>query len=147
MQIEKLTPEQHKQAVKLGVKLRKDGKWGFKRKCANEACENVIDEHCYCADTFESAVRTVKVRSAYPCSDDCFIATGDAGWFLEDLTAADVVESGGPANWIEPDQDRLVDKLRAGKPLSPRQREAWQAALDQADFDYDGDDYECGCEV
>lgn len=151
---ETLTVEQHKLATELGIKLRKDGKWGYKRKCANEACDEVLDDHCYCDDTFDGAVYGAKMRSAYTCSRRCWV---DAGFFLDmlfDYSDDDLVDCTGSELSIERIRELLTILKRKTKEskwdsLTKKTKDDLTLIMDGLldDVDWDIDEGECGCEA
>lgn len=144
----------HKKMVALGIKFRPaDGKWGFKRKCANPKCENILKATCYCSDTLQEAFYDVTLRSLYSCSTRCGIVSGGD-------QLADAFNEWRPGD---------VADLVPGAKLSPRDYEAIQTALTNCDpdrvrgrrrqvmfawveeewsnWDGDGDEGECSCEI
>lgn len=149
--IQKLTVEQHKQAVKLGIKQRRDGTWGFKKLCAEKSCPKKIEEFCCCTDTFEEAVVKSQERGSYLCSDACVIK--DQGDVLWD-SYRDAMDD--PPEWLtKPSEEGLeaIEKaLKAGdlSTLKEEDRWAFDAWLSDEKDNWDGDggdSDECECEL
>lgn len=67
-----VTIEQHKQMTEKGIYERKDGKFGFKRKCKNEDCDTFI-EKCFCSDSLNQSLINVEKRSETHCSVKCAV--------------------------------------------------------------------------
>lgn len=90
-----LTPEDHRVLADLGIAKRPDGKWGFRLKCANRACQEVPPV-CYCADGLLEAVREASTRrSSHMCSLLCWFADGVGLDYLHDYPDID------PESWVE----------------------------------------------
>ena len=65
-----VTIEQHREMVEKGISIRKDDKFGFKKKCGNISCSEFV-ETCYCTDSLEEAIKEVDKRSERYHNLDC----------------------------------------------------------------------------
>lgn len=81
-----VTLEQARLMHEHGIGLRTDGKWGYKKRCANPKCNERREDTCHCADTLEEAVRLSRLRSNLTHSWNCFV---DSRFAIEWLDESD----------------------------------------------------------
>lgn len=161
----RVTLDQARLMHEHGISLRADGKWGYKKKCANPKCDQRREDSCHCADTLEEAVRRSKERSNLTHNWECFVDSVFAlEWCHESvdywsddpriapyttIVLHDDCEDpdSGPdcecCSWG--DQERYVDWEGMRLDDRPRFEELLREFASDADFD--GDEDECGCEV
>jgi hypothetical protein len=159
--------EEHRLMVEHRIAVRKDGTFGFKKRCANEACDLVVDERCYCAPTLQEALAAVKQRSSYYHSRRCGLEAdpglNHAAWeYLHDLagpTAAEwrtpleralfgLVKQALKHEGSDPPAAPWWTRLRAADHrLADVVEDVFDEEMDEWDPDGDGDEGECACDV
>lgn len=87
----KVRPEDHAEMVEHGIKVRRDGLFGYKRRCANEKCENRT-RTCYASTTLRRAIDGAQTRSIYSCSTMCVVAVHGLEGVCADWVEALVVD-------------------------------------------------------
>lgn len=146
--IQVLTLDQHREAVRLGIAQRKDGLWGFKKKCVNEKCDKVIENTCYSTATFEEAVwhQTEVPRSAYACSLRCNVNSGSLWPWLSEVSFDDLAVK------AKPEQLEKISKAVQAQDfdrLTEKQKEILKEWVAEEAQNWDGepDEAEDACEV
>lgn len=156
--------EDHKLMAAHGIALRPndagDG-WvfGFKKPCHRKGCQNKADQ-CYCAGTLEAAVAASKMRSAYSCGRECWFQD-DSAWdhyeIEEYVMESAHIETLLSAFGIDDPEDEpgpkcrriLADDWRAR--IKAEWPDLWRLLQEEygndADWDDEPDEGECGCEV
>lgn len=161
----RVTLEEARLMHEHGISLRTDGKWGYKKLCANPKCDKRREDSCHCADTLADAVRLSKERSDLTQDWACFVdsrfamdwcAESEQDWLhdprlapfvtlvkhddCDDPTMGPYCEccaSGDDEYYVDWEGMRLTDRSRFDDLL--------REFVDGADFD--GDPDECSCEV
>lgn len=143
----KVTLAEHRLMAKHKIAIREsDGKWGFKLKCAWEGCNELV-ENCYCADTLEAALERVQKRANWYHSNRCVFRDGMA-------------EDGfSEVHDIFKPKDRAyakkagVDLTKPGWGVKVAENDALWKRLrgaiedEMMNWDNDGDEEACSCEV
>lgn len=81
-----ITVEQSRLFSELGIALRTDGIFGYKRKCARDGCDKPGgSDDCFGSLEPADAIAGARKRDAYTCSTSCWIEIGWAkDWGLDD---------------------------------------------------------------
>lgn len=143
----------HKRMTALGIAFREsDGKWGYKRKCANQACDKIIDWACYCSESLERAFVEVELRAGYCCSTRCAVIVNGSNGLHDSF-----VDHG--YDWLSQHVGDAYSKKRhktigaallAGDPdrLKPEDRKILFDWAEEEMNEWDGEDEDaCSCEI
>lgn len=159
-----ISVEQSRAFSEYGVKLRRDGLFGYSKKCARDGCRNdsAADE-CFGALTPDEAIRGAKKRSHATCGNECWLDAGwgqDQGvndllqeWINEPKTHGDAFQALHAAGCLDVDDDGapqyslVEDWWQKAKSHEDARQVALDAADQCCDGDYDGDEEAIECEA
>lgn len=150
-----VTVAQSKLFSELGIKLRKDGIFGYARRCGNPTCKETTDE-CFGDLDPAKAIEGAQKRAGVTCSTQCWL---ECGWGT-DTTKNELIgmlEEGDYAQLlvdlgIAAKSDGGVNLVDDWLPRARAHAGAWTIVIDAADravegSDYDGAEDAIECEV